>query len=120
MTKPQALIIEDDYEVANIMSTALTVAGFEVTVIRHGKTASEALALQTPHLITLDLHLPGVSGRTLLEQIRNNERLANTHIMLITADARLAQSMEDEGTFVLLKPVSYEQLNNLAQRLLPD
>lgn len=119
MTKPLAMVIEDDYEVANIMSAALTVAGYEVTIVRHGRTASDALAVHTPHLITLDLHLPGVAGKTLLEQIRGDERLANCHVMLVTADARLAQSMSDKATLVLLKPVSYEQLNNLAQRLLP-
>lgn len=120
MTKPLAMVIEDDFEVASIMSAALNVAGYDVTVVRHGKTAREELAVQTPHLITLDLHLPGVTGKSLLEQIRGDERLAETHVMLVTADARQAQSMEDEATFVLLKPVSYEQLNNLAHRLLPD
>lgn len=114
------MVIEDDYEVANIMSAALKVAGYEVAVVRHGKTASEELASQTPHLIMLDLHLPGVSGKTLLDQIRSDERLADTHVMLVTADARQAQSMQDDATFVLLKPVSYDQLNNLALRLLPD
>lgn len=120
MTKPQALVIEDDRGLADILSAALTVAGYEVTVIRHGNTASQQLNVLTPHLITLDLHLPGIGGRTLLKQIRDDERLAKTYVMLITADARMAQSLENEATLVLVKPVSYSQLNLLAQRLLPQ
>jgi len=120
MTKPLALVIEDDYGLADILSAALTIAGYEVTVIRHGNTASQLLSVLTPHLITLDLHLPGVGGKTLLKQIRSDERLANTYVMLVTADARLAQSLENEATLVLVKPVSYAQLNLLAQRLLPQ
>lgn len=119
MTKPQALVIEDDYGLADILSAALTVAGYDVTIVRHGKTARELLAVETPHLITLDLHLPGVNGMTLLKQIRRDERLAKTYVMLVTADARLAQTMQDDVTLVLVKPVTYSQLNLLAQRLLP-
>ena len=119
MTKPLALVIEDDKGLADILSAALTVAGYEVAVVRHGTTASQRLHDLTPHLITLDLHLPGIGGQTLLKQIREDERLANTYVMLVTADARLAQSLENDATLVLVKPVSYSQLNLLAQRLLP-
>jgi DNA-binding response OmpR family regulator len=119
MTKPHALVIEDDFGLADILSTALTVAGYEVSVVRHGKTARKMLEVETPHLITLDLHLPGVDGKSLLKQIRSDERLAKTYVMLVTADARQAQTMQDEVTLVLVKPVSYSQLNLLAQRLLP-
>lgn len=119
MTKPQALVIEDDDGLADIISAALKIAGYETTTIRHGNTASQKLAVLNPHLITLDLHLPGIGGKMLLRQIRNDNRLRNTYVMLITADARQAQSLQDEVTLVLVKPISYSQLNLLARRLLP-
>jgi CheY-like chemotaxis protein len=118
MTKPLALIIEDDSRLTEIFS--LTLQGeFQVEVIEDGETALARLATLTPALVVLDLHLPHVSGRTILAHIRDHERLNATRVMLTTADAQLADQLRDNVDLVLLKPISVNQLHDLALRLRP-
>ena len=117
--KPLALIIEDDRQQAIIFDQALRMAGFETRVIQDGKAALERLAVVVPALVVLDLHLPYVSGADILRQIRADERLAETRVILATADPLMAEPLQSESDLVLLKPISFGQLRDLATRLRP-
>ena len=70
-------------------------------------------------MVVLDLHLPEISGETILHQIRADERLAGTSIMVATADPHLAETLRSEADLVLIKPISFGQLRDLAIRLRP-
>jgi DNA-binding response OmpR family regulator len=115
--KPLALIIEDDRKQATIFDQALRMVEFETEIIRDGKAALERLAATVPVLVVLDLHLPYVSGSDVLRQIRADERLAKTRVILATADHRIAEHLWEKSDLVLLKPVSFNQLRDLAARL---
>lgn len=117
-TKPLALIIEDDVDQNFIFTTALDQAGYETESIEDGRTAQQRLTEVVPQTIVLDLHIPDIEGVTLLRQIRNDHRLANVNVILATADAALASSLQAEADLVLLKPISFAQLSILAGRLI--
>jgi two-component system response regulator RegX3 len=119
MTNPVALIIEDDESLATVFSMALQMAGFQTEIARTGKAALTSIAELTPTLIMLDLHLPHVAGQDILRQIRSEERLARTWVILATADAITAEGLRGEADLVLLKPISVTQLRDLAKRLFP-
>jgi len=115
--QPLALIIEDDPQQADIFSQALNMAGYSPKIITDGASALEALAETAPALIVLDLHLPGLTGDKILQHIRNESRLRDTPVILATADPRMAETLHEESDLVLLKPVSFFQLRELAARL---
>lgn len=119
MTKPLALIIEDDHKLSDIFSLSLQAAAFETEIVSDGERARQRLAELQPALVVLDLHLPFVSGETLLQEIRADRRLAVTRIIVTTADALLAERLRGKADLVLLKPVSPAQLRDLASRLRP-
>ena len=75
MAKPFALIIEDDEDLSVIFCEALQAAGFKTEVARAGDTALARLAVTTPGVVVLDLHLPRVAGMDILHQIRADPRL---------------------------------------------
>jgi two-component system cell cycle response regulator DivK len=114
-----ALIIEDDERLAMIYAEALRSAGFEPEIIQDGRTAQTRLQEIIPTLILLDLHLPHISGDELLRQIRADARLQNSVVMLATADAIMAEGLRVDSDLVLLKPISFIQLRDLAARLHP-
>jgi DNA-binding response OmpR family regulator len=116
MTKHSALIIEDDPALNEIMAITLK-ADFEIETCIDGKAGLARLREVTPHIVVLDLNLPGASGREILTTIRSNERFAKTRVIITTADERQAETMTDEVDIVLLKPVSPVQLRELALRL---
>jgi CheY-like chemotaxis protein len=118
MSKPLALIIEDDFDLSEIFSATLQSGGFETEMIRDGQAALNRLAGTPPDLIVLDLNLPHVSGATLLKQIHADQRLAQTAIIITTANAQLAEELQGNVDLVLLKPVSIDQLRELAKRML--
>ena len=118
MTKPLAIIVEDDPDLSEIFSLSLRGGGFDTELIRDGQVAMDRLAGTPPAVIVLDLHLPHVDGATILEHIRSNERFAKTAVILATADAQVADSLRNKADLVLLKPVSVDQLRELAKRLL--
>jgi two-component system cell cycle response regulator DivK len=117
VNNPLALVIEDDTPHANLFSEALQKAGFEIEVIRDGQVAITRLAEITPALVVLDLHLPHVSGADILKQIRSDARLVKTRIVVASADPQMASMLRDKADLVLIKPISYFQLKELAIRL---
>ena len=118
MDKPLALIIEDDIDLAEIFSMSLRGGGFETEIIRDGKKALERLAGTPPLVVVLDLHLPFIAGSEILQNIRSDPRLAKTATIVATADAQQADDLRAQADLVLLKPVSVDQLRELAKRML--
>jgi DNA-binding response OmpR family regulator len=117
--KPLALIIEDNPHLADIFAIALQQAEFRTEIARDGNQARDQLATISPHLVLLDLHLPYVSGKDILSYIRNDPRLAEIHVIVATADANQAELLYRDADLVLLKPISLQQLRDLAARLRP-
>jgi len=118
MNKPLALIIEDEADLAEIYSKALQGGGFETEVIQDGQAALARLAAGSPPgVIILDLHLPYIGGSAILQKIRADERYGKTAIIVTTADNRQAEDMHGKADLVLLKPISVNQLRELAKRM---
>lgn len=116
---PLALVIEDDEVLCEIATRALQMAEYQVETAKDGITAQNRLAEIAPAVVVLDLHLPKVSGMELFHQIRSDSRLADTRVILATADPGNAQKLEQEADIVLIKPYSFIQLRDFATRLRP-
>jgi two-component system, cell cycle response regulator DivK len=115
--KEFALVIEDDKDLSYIFASALEEAGYEVEAILDGRVAQRRLNETEPHVVILDMHLPSVSGADLLAQIQADLRLKQTVIVIITADARLGETLTDVADYVFIKPIAFTQLRDLTIRL---
>jgi DNA-binding response OmpR family regulator len=118
MTRPLAVIIEDDPHLNEIMTLTLE-ADFEINACVDGTSGWQRLSEVTPHIIVLDLNLPGMPGKEILKKVRGDKRFHTTKVILTTADERQAETLTDVADIVLLKPVSPAQLRELALRLKP-
>lgn len=121
MSRPLALVIEDEESIATIFEKALRVAAYDTEVLRDGRLALARLADETavPDIITLDMHLPHVSGEALLQYIHQASHLVGCRVIIATADARLGEFLERDADLVLIKPIRFSQLRDLAARLRP-
>ena len=119
MSKPLALIVEDDPKLNEIISIALD-ADFELAACTDGSIALERFKETIPQIIVLDLNLPGLPGKDILAYVRAEERLAKTRVILATADERQAETLTNSADIVLLKPVSPGLLKELALRMMRD
>lgn len=120
MNERFAMIIEDNEDLAIIFAEALQAAGFETGIIQDGETAVAELEASVPRIIILDLHLPHVSGEKILQGIRSDQRFDGTRVIIATADPRMADMLKSDADLVLLKPISFGQLRDLAARLAPE
>ncbi|TWI50998.1 DNA-binding response OmpR family regulator [Pseudomonas duriflava] len=68
----QLLLIDDDRELCDLLSTWLRQEGFEVRASHDGLSAREELALHTPDAVVLDVMLPDGSGLELLKKLRTD------------------------------------------------
>jgi CheY-like chemotaxis protein len=116
MTKPLVFVIEDDPQLSQIFTLTLGEL-FDVEAITDGMQALRRLSEVVPHLVVLDINLPGVSGAEILHTIRADSRLDTTRVILATANSRQADELQDKADIVLLKPISIMQLRDFAERL---
>lgn len=76
------LLIEDDPQTAQMVRFYLEREDFTVVVANDGPAGEKAFRQYSPHLILLDIMLPGVDGLELCRRIR---RQSNTPILMLTA-----------------------------------
>ena len=112
-----ALIVEDDPKLATVFAAALQYANYKTEIIHEGQAAAQWLAVMVPDVVILDLHLPFVSGADLLKQIRADQRLAQTHVIVVTADLFRAEALRNQADAVLVKPVGFIRLQNIVAKL---
>ena len=79
MTKPRVLIVDDDAELAEMVSELLLREGWEVRTVLTGGDGERALAQWRPEAVLLDVMLPGldVRGASAAASERSSDRLSS-------------------------------------------
>lgn len=76
------LIIEDEKDLANIISDSLTMEGFKTSIVSRGDLALDSFYSFNPDAILLDINLPGKNGWEICKEIKN---ISPTPIIMATA-----------------------------------
>ena len=79
------LIVEDEPDIRDTISYNFDKEGFKVLSSPNGKSALKLLEKHDPDIVILDLMLPDISGLDLCRQIKNDKKLSNTSIIMLTA-----------------------------------
>jgi two-component system phosphate regulon response regulator PhoB len=79
------LVIEDERDILDIVAYNLGRAGFEVLTAEDGRTGLDLAREHHPDLIVLDLMLPGLDGKEVCRQIRRDDEVQETPILMLTA-----------------------------------
>ncbi len=120
---PRISVVNDNPDFLELMSAILDEdAGYDVTLFDGEKTSVDDLAASEPDLIIVDLLLGGASGWELVTLSRADERLAETPIIVCSADVTSLRDREDEldriaNLHVLAKPFGLDQVTELVERL---
>ncbi|HKM04946.1 MAG TPA: response regulator transcription factor [Lachnospiraceae bacterium] len=70
VSKQKVLIVDDDNNIAELISLYLTKECFETFIVNDGEAAIEAVDSFSPNLILLDLMLPGIDGYQVCREVR--------------------------------------------------
>ena len=78
-------IVEDDANICEIESIALTNSGHEVESFENGKSFYDKLGVNRPDLIILDIMLPDEDGLEILKKLRSKPDTRRVPVILISA-----------------------------------
>ena len=92
--KPVVLVADDDPDILLLISLTLERDGYEVVTARNGLEAYDRALERTPHLILLDLMMPGLDGREVTRRLRTEKATRNVPIMIVTAFAEESQALD--------------------------
>lgn len=110
--QPAILVVDDEPSIRNLLEEYLSMGGFRVRTAANVAEARRWLASEAFDLVTLDIHMPGESGRVLLEELA--PRAPDTVVIMMTAltDVRIGVEALKKGAFdYLVKPVDLEELS---------
>jgi two-component system response regulator MprA len=105
------LVVDDDLAVCRSIDRALRLEGYDVDTVASGGEALEAVALNSPDALVLDLQLPDLDGLAVCRRIRDAGD--DTPILMLTArhgiDDRV-QGLDAGADDYLVKPFALEEL----------
>jgi len=79
----RVLVVDDEPNAVELLQEFLTGKGYEVITASNGKEALQMLKAERPHLILLDVRMPGMNGLEALRQIREIDR--EVGVIMVTA-----------------------------------
>ena len=111
----RVLIVDDDPDVASVLNDAVTGFGHRTSVALNGALALRAVRQFVPHVVLLDIRMPGIDGHTVLEHLKRSPQPPAIIIVSGNADEEEARQLLQRGAFdYVTKPVS---LNYLEQAI---
>ena len=84
MSKGRILVVEDDFDISNMLRIYFAGQGYEVQVAPRGGDALTATRKQLPNLIVLDIMLPDMNGYDVCRELRQTTRTSHIPIIFLT------------------------------------
>ncbi len=110
VAKQKILIVDDDNNIAELISLYLTKECFECMIVNDGEEALSVLGTFQPNLILLDLMLPGMDGYQVCREVRHK---SNTPIIMLSAKGEIFDKvlgLELGADDYIIKPFDSKEL----------
>lgn len=107
--KKEILVVDDEEDILELVTFNLTREGHVVRCAASGEEALESIKNKPPHLIILDLMLPGIDGLDVTREIRRDHRTEDIPIIMLTArgeEADIVTGLELGADDYVTKPFS--------------
>lgn len=123
MSKGNILIVEDDFDVSDMLRIYFSRQGYAVDVAPKGNDALTIARKQLPHLIVLDINLPDMSGYDVYRELRAVSRTQHVPIIFLTEKNERSDkmtSMELGAVDHITKPFDIEELRLRVQNVIKN
>ena len=108
--KQRILIVDDDYNIAELISLYLTKECFETKIVGDGEEALRVFPEFQPNLILLDLMLPGIDGYQVCRELRSTSQVP---IIMLSAKGEIFDKvlgLELGADDYMIKPFDSKEL----------
>ena len=110
--RANVLVVDDDQPTTTMVADVLGDEGYLVRTAVNAVGALEAIEVEPPDIILLDLRMPGIDGIDMF-RILHERDLITMPIILMTADNHALQEITAQGVkFILFKPFDLDTLVN--------
>jgi len=125
----EILLVEDNPGDVRLMMEALTFGKVfnKISVVGNGKDAMDFLRRKgkyanavRPDIMLLDLNLPNMDGREVLQEVKSERKLKNIPIIVLTTSQEkqdIATSYEKQANCYITKPVDFEEFVRVVKSL---
>ena len=83
--RPLVLVADDDPDILLLMTLTLERDGYDVVPAKDGLSALETAVERVPHLVLLDLMMPGLDGYEVTRRLRTKPITKDVPIVIVTA-----------------------------------
>ena len=105
------LVADDEQKICRLLETFFSERGYDVLLAHDGKTALSRIREERPHLVFLDLHMPGLSGLDVLKAARELDQTIKVIIITAIEDEETIRTARALGAAdYVIKPFSLEYL----------
>ena len=114
------LVIEDQENIGIVLNLLLSDVGHSVDVVPNGKMGLERLYTEPqPEIVIVDINMPIMSGRQLVELMRSDIRLKNVSVIIISGSIPTPDIMPTKGSYqaFISKPFDLMDLLETVNRL---
>ena len=108
--KQKILIVDDDTNIAELISLYLTKEFYQVQIVEDGEQALQVFDTFQPNLVLLDLMLPGIDGYQVCRELRSR---SNTPIIMLSAKGEVFDKvlgLELGADDYMIKPFDSKEL----------
>ena len=119
MSKARLLVVEDDFDISNMLRIYFSGQNYEVDIAPRGSVALEKTRQNLPHLIVLDIMLPDIDGFEVCRILRTSTRTSHVPIIFLTQKDERSdklQGLELGADDYVTKPFDIEELKLRVQR----
>jgi len=110
---PTILVADDEPNIVISLEYLLKREGYSVLIARDGQEALETIRRNRPELVLLDVMMPKKSGFEVCQEVRSDEQLQSTKILMLTAKGRdtdLAKGLALGADAYMTKPFATREL----------
>ena len=123
MTLPRLLLIDDEPALAAFVANAAELSGFEPTIAEQDQQFRDLFQQQRPHMVALDLGMPGMDGVELLRFLAGEDFTGPVLIIsgfdrrILESAFRLGEALGLQMIGPLEKPARLEQLEEILNQV---
>jgi PleD family two-component response regulator len=121
MSKGRILVVEDDFDISNMLRIYFSAQGYEVQVAPRGGDALSMTRKQLPNLIMLDIMLPDMNGYDVCRELRTTTRTSQIPIIFLTQKDERSdkiKGLELGADDYIIKPFDIEELRLRVKKII--
>jgi DNA-binding response OmpR family regulator len=111
MEQIKIMVVDDEPFIREMMQEFLTLHGHDVITARSGEDAMTKIFSNDPHLVLLDIWMPGMTGLEVLEKIKKSGQ--NVGVVMLSAfgdEDTVEEALNMGANYYLQKPIEFKKL----------